>query len=207
MSAYLLHLSPIRVVVNRIVGSMDVSGDQEFGNHKYLGIFMATQDGVGGIFSKLRRMNIRMNDLKQKRRRHSIIGRINFDGNQSIALCFRIDRNPIMCRTKQMRRLRNTSEGKILKTYHSILFHRLKGKMENFAFTYSMTLADVPFQCDSDCRNFIRDVGLKSELEGDAHVFADLIAWANNTGTEPRGVCSLDLVSVLQDNLIRQLIK
>ena len=111
MSAYLLHLSRIHVVVNRIIGSMDVSGDQEFGNHKYLGIFMATQDGVDDIFTQLRRMHIRMSDMKQKRRRRDIIGRINFNDNKSIALCIRIDRNPIIYRTKQMRRLRNTSRG------------------------------------------------------------------------------------------------
>ena len=79
--------------------------------------------------------------------------------------------------------------------------------MESFAFRYGMTLADVPFQCDSDCRNFIRDVGLKSELEGSAHVIADYIAWANNTGREPRGVYSLDLVSDLEDILVRGLIR
>ena len=53
----------------------------------------------------------------------------------------------------------------------------------------------------------IRYVGLKSELEGSMYVSADYIAWANNTGREPRRVYSLDLVSDLEDVLVRRLIR
>ena len=190
---------------DRVFGSMDVSGDLVVGNHKYLGVFMATQDGIGTIFRQLRRMNIRIDDLKRKRRRRDTADGIDFDGGECVAFCARIDRDPIIRRTKRMRRLKKTSEGKIRKTYHNVLFHTLKDKMEDFSLAHGAALAEVRFQCDSDCMNFIRDAGLMSDSEGDAHAIADNIAWANNAGIEPRGTRPLDLVSELEDILVRRL--
>ena len=184
---------------------MDVSGDLEVGNHKYMGVFMATQDGIGSIFRQLRSMNIRSDDLKHKRRRRGIASGIDFDGSECAAFCVRIDRDPIIRRTKQMRRLKKTSEGKIRKTYHGVLFRMLKDRMEGFSLAYGAALAEVRFQCDSDCMNFIRDVGLVGDSEGDAHAIADNIAWANNAGIEPRGTHPLNLVSELEDTLVRRL--
>ena len=81
----------------------------------------------------------------------------------------------------------------------------IKDRMESFAFRNGVTLTDVHFQCDSDCENFIHDIGLKTDQEGSAYVIADHIAGANNVGLEPRGVFSLDLVSELSDELLRKL--
>lgn len=186
---------------------MDVSGDQKIGNHKYLGVFMATQDGLDVIFRQLREMGISIEDLKRKRRRRDIADGIDFTGGKCIALCVRIDRDPVLRRTEQMRRLKKTSGGKIRKTYHNVLFHALKDRMEDFSIAHGAALAEVSFQCDGDCRNFICDVGLVSDSEGDAYAIADNIAWANNAGAEPRGALLLDLVSDLEDTLARRLAK
>ena len=158
---------------DRVFGSMDVSGDQVVGNHKYLGVFMAAQDGIDAIFKQLRRMNIRSDDLKHKRRRRDIADGIDFDGGECVAFCVRIDRDPIVRRTKRMRKLKKTSESKIRKTYRNVPFHMLKDKMEGFSITHGAALAEVRFQCDSDCMNFIRGVGLMSDPEGGAHAIAD----------------------------------
>ena len=184
---------------------MDVSGDQESGNHKYLCIFMGTQNGMGRIFHELRR-HVRMDDIRRKRRKNTTLDGVVFDGNESIALCVRIDRDPIISRVKQMRRSRKTSEGKIRKAYHQILFHMIKDRMEGFALRHGVLVTDMSFQCDSDCRNFIRDVGLKQDPAGDAHAIADIVAWANNKGTEPSGVIPLDMSSRLEERL-RQLMR
>lgn len=203
--AHLLsHRPPVCVATDRIFGSMDVSGDPESGNHKYLGIFMGTQDGTDAIFRKLRQMQIRMNEIKHKYRRGSILGGIRFDGSECIAFCVRIDRDPILSRVKQMRRSGKASEGRLRKSYHCILFHLLKDRIGGFALRHGVPIAEVPFQCDSDCRNFIRDAGLKQDREGAAHAIADIIAWANNRGMEPPGVISVDLSSELEARLAKQ---
>ena len=99
-------------MANSITGAMDVSGDQKFGNHKYLGMFMVTQSGMDAILRQLRKNGIRIEDIKRKRQRRRALACISFDDNECIVFCIRIDRDPIVCRTKQMRRLRNTSEVK-----------------------------------------------------------------------------------------------
>ena len=184
---------------------MDVSGDPESGNHKYLCIFMGTQNGIEKVFHELRRKRVRMDDIRRKRRKGIILDGIVLDGSESVAFCVRIDRDPIISRIKQMRRSKKTSEGRIRKAYHQILFHMLKDRMEGFALRHGMPVSDVAFQCDSDCRNFIRDAGLKRDPVGDAHAIADIVAWANNKGAEPSGVIQMNLSSELEERLVRQL--
>ena len=51
----------------------------------------------------------------------------------------------------------------------------------------------IRFQCDADCRNFAKDLGWQYAGVGPAHSLADIVAWLNSHGREPKGTVAIDL--------------
>ena len=49
-------------------------------------------------------------DMKRKRQRRNTIDHIRLNSNEIMAFCIRIDRDPIICKIKQMRKLKKASE-------------------------------------------------------------------------------------------------
>ena len=184
-----------------IVAGVDVSGDPNVGNYKFLGLVMMTQDNVDAMHREMIKRKIHKKDIRSKRCRNGILDCVNFKSDENITLCIRIDRDPTINRIHQMRKSKNTQKKKILKMYHYVLFRFLKEKIEDFAIGHGVPITDVYFECDQDCLNMIRDAGLKHGEEGDAHMLADAIAWANNKGMEPQGVISEDLSERLEQDV------
>ena len=72
--------------------------------------------------------------------------------------------------------------------------------------------ATVVFQCDSDCVNFAKDVGLRYAHAGQVHEnriyeLADIIAWMNNKGKEPKNVVVLDVTKKIEARLRNDFLK
>ena len=72
-----------------------------------------------------------------------------------------------------------------------------------FLIKHKCELSDVVFKCDSDCRQFIKGNGLRPANVGDAHILADIVAWANNRNVEPEGVIMLDLANVFKEKTMK----
>ena len=64
-------------------------------------------------------------------------------------------------------------------------------------------LHNVYFECDSDCRTFAKDAGLKYKDPGYVHILSDIVAWSNNRRYEPDGTITMDLTSRINNKLNR----
>ena len=94
---------------------------------------------------------------------------------------------------------------KIFRTYHYLLLEELRDTLILFLNKHNYALSDIVFQCDSDCRNIIRDMGLHYSDPKYAHMLSDIVAWFNNKNSEPKGVISVNLTTVIKDKLIKKL--
>ena len=79
----------------------------------------------------------------------------------------------------------------------------LRNKIINFLASYNCDQYDVSFQCDSDCIDFAKDVGLQHASKGEVHTIADVIAWLNSHEQELPGIISLDLFHTLQEYMMK----
>ena len=72
-------------------------------------------------------------------------------------------------------------------------------KIKAFVTKHGNALSDVVFQCDSNCGRFAKDGGLNHKDADDAHMLADIVAWANNKNKEPAGAISMDLKKAIEE--------
>ena len=185
--------------------AVDISGNQKVGNYRYLGWLVVTDDLVKKIMNEVDNYTkqIRMTDF-QKLQRY-VLPRINFDDRDILAFCIEIDRDPILTRLSNMSRIKHKhiSRKKIIRTYNNILFHKIREPTLNFLAAHGKSFSDVAFECDSDCRDFLKQNGLRYADAGQVHHLADLIAFANNRGWEPRGVRHADLREYINKELLK----
>ena len=192
-----------------ILAGMDVSGNTTVGNHKYLSIVIGTENSINSLFRKIGYKKIHKKSIRKNKEQKELLEKIIFDNHNNMALCLYINRNPIMNKVKNMRKIKRKriSEIKILRTYHYLLFQSIRDKIELFLTSHNVSITDIVFQCDSDCRNLIRDCGLKYSDEGIAHQISDVVAWANNKQQDPSGVISLDLSEELEKKLLNRIFR
>lgn len=86
---------------------------------------------------------------------------------------------------------------KIAQTYHSLVWSMIRDPVESFLHQHRCEVSTIEFQCDADCRNFAKDVGWRRIDEGAAHMVADIVAWANSHGCEPKGTVLINLADRL----------
>ena len=188
----------------KIIAGMDVSGDQEYGNHKFMAIVIGTRDSVCFTMKCLGNKQIHMVEIRDKKQQERIISQLKFDGKENIAFCIQIEKNKIIQNILETKRIKqNVSKAKIYRAYHYLLLRHVRAQIETFLGKHGNALSDVVFECDMDCVNFAKDAGLKHTQRGDAYVLSDIVAWANNRGLEPRGVVVMDITVVLESYLKR----
>lgn len=99
------------------------------------------------------------------------------------------------------------SLGKIYRSYHHRLLASTKKDISSFLIAHNYSIHDINFQCDSDCRGFLRDVGLHYDDLGIAHQLSDVVAWANRRNMPLGGVNELDRVNETDEDIIKMLKK
>ena len=186
-----------------LLAGMDVSGNPKSGNYVFLAIVICTQTDILDIIKRMGDQTIHMSQIKSKKTHDEIISKLRFDSKENIAFCIKINRNKIIDKIHEMRRMKheNVSRGKIIKNFHRILLHLLRERILNFFNMYGCTFDDVAFQCDGDCINLAKDTGLKYVDRCSVHMLADIVAWANNHKQEPDGVIALDFTHELETEL------
>jgi len=179
---------------------VDVSGMPGTGNYKFMAVVMGTEEGIAGIVRDMGCDDAGQDPARIKKHRSAFASMIRFDGRESSALCVRIDREDVVNGAKQMRRIRhrNIPNQRLFRAYHYILWNKMQERITEFLNRHGHALPDVVFQCDSDCRSFILENGLRCTDGRDAHMLADLVAWSNNRGREPEGVVSVNLADEIR---------
>ncbi len=184
-----------------IIGGMDVSGNTQIGNYKYLGIVIGTSENINSIIKHLEYEQVLQNTYKYNRK--TLVSKLKFNNNESIAFCIRIDKKTIIDKLKNNLRKKHysISIGKLFHAYNYLILHRIRDQITEFTHKHNTSLSEINFQCDYDCKNFAKDNGLRYTKEGNAHMLSDLVAWSNNKGFEPDGVVAMDITQYLEKEL------
>ena len=102
---------------------------------------------------------------------------------------------------QERERHKRVQNAKRLRAYHYLLWRAVRVHIEEFLRQHRYDTSDVVFQCDGDCKDFAKDVGLRHGVEGSAHMLADIVAWANSHGKEPSGTVRLNLADRLYKDM------
>jgi len=187
-----------------LVAGIDVSGNPQTGNYRFMGVVIGTEEKIQAAVKKTGLSRPHMNRIKSGATQKRIVSEMSFDGKESIALCMLIDRNAVMEQTKQKRSAQHHKK-KIYRVYNRAVVYHMQKKIGEFLTRHGSTVHDVVWQCDGDCRNIVRENGLRHGNTGSAYHLADVVAWANNRGMEPRGVIPLDLTDRIRAELAKAL--
>ena len=187
-----------------MIAGMDVSGNPESGNHKFMAIVMGTEERIASLVKRLGTDTIHMNTIRDKEEKSRLIKKLAFDHTECIAFCIRLERDRVLDRIYRKRKRRHVDDMKLLRTYHYLLWRTLRTRAEKFLHQHGCGIDDVVFQCDGDCRNFAKDLGWHHGAASSAHMLADIVAWANAHGQEPTGAVPLDLADLLYVEMARR---
>ncbi len=189
------------------LAGIDISGDPETDHYKRMSIVIGTKESIDSIVKRLGSNKIHMNQVK-KHDHGNIISKLDFTNDQIIAFCITLDKKLIVDRIRKSRRIKqkNISSEKIFRMYNNILMYEIRESIVDFLSKHNHALSDIVFQCDQDCLNFAKDTGLRYTEVGDAHMLADIVAWANNKNIEPDGVIAMDLRDIIERRLKKELL-
>ena len=114
---------------------------------------------------------------------------LNYDSTvMKNSFCIRLDKDAIVKEISARKKLGHRHPRKnIFRAYGCLLCKYMHERITTFLAKHNHALSDVAFQCDSDCRDFIKVNGLRHDDIGNAHGLSDIVAWSNNKNKEPEG--------------------
>lgn len=181
----------------------DVSGNMASGNHKYMALAACTTRFVDDMTKMIERRGSDLVSRKQAMR-NFILSETKMYGQECIVFCMRMERKATFERLKlklEPGKRPNPALKKIMRKYHYLHLKSVRGRLDKFLNGHGYALASLAVECDSDCKGFAADIGLRPAEPGHAYLVADAVAWANNRGMEPEGVVEVDSA----DQVTRQL--
>ena len=173
-----------------LVGGIDVSGNQAMGNYRFMGIVLGTKENLDAMTNNLQLDKISASTLKHKEIRNSLVSKLEFNMRESIGFCVWLDRNKTIPKT--ITEIGFFKRKLIYRKYNQLLLKSVLDRINEFVSNYRIELSEIPFQCDDDCRGFIRDNNLTLSERESVHTMADLVAWSNNHNKKLDGVIHLD---------------
>lgn len=180
-----------------ISAGMDVSGDQKSGNHKFMSFVFGTEESIDAMIRRIGSEQIHMNMIKNRKARDDVIRQVRFDGRECIGFCIRLEKARTLARAKKaVGRRHRPRAGRTHNTYHFLVWSHIRDRIEAFLRRHGCEVRSIRFQCDADCRNFAKDVGWRYADRGPAHTLADIVAWANSHGREPKGTVCMDMADL-----------
>lgn len=187
-----------------MIGAMDISYDSKF-DHAFMAIILGEEESLNRLHKNLGSDKFHMSKLFDIKRQKEIISKIKFDGKNNIAFCIKFNRNIKKISNMKMIKRKKISLGKINRIRHYRLLSSTKEAIISFLIAHNYSIHDIYFQCDSDCRGFLRDVGLHYDDPGIAHQLSDVVAWANRRNIPLDGVIELDRVNETDEAVVKTL--
>jgi len=188
-----------------LVAGIDVSGNPQAGNYKFMGIVIGTEEKIRATVKKTGFSRLHMNRIKSGSVQKRIVSEMSFDGKESTAFCVLIDRNAVIKQTKQREMTQRYTRMKAYRVFNMAVMYHIQKKIREFLTRHGSTVHDIVWQCDGDCGNIVKEGGLTHGNTGSAYYLADVVAWANNHGMEPRGVIHLDFTDRIKIELAKAL--
>ena len=188
-----------------MLAGMDVSGDSESGNHKFMAIVIGTDEGVTALTRRLGPQLIHMRGERTCDEKNSIVAKAEFDRKNLMGICLRLEKKRTFSKLQEhSKKHRFTNRKKLSRTYHALVWRLLRDPVEQFLQPHNYEAHRLDIQCDADCRNFVTDCGWRSAEPGPAHALADVLAWGNSHGREPKGIVSLDFSDTLHAQMLKR---
>ena len=197
------------IVMSKLRGAGDAAGGPGFGNNKYLGLLVATEGFIDKTMLDIGHYKRPKQSGENKKFREEIISRLNFNAEESLAFCIRIDRDIIIDEVLNTLKIRKKKikRPSISRAYDKILFNSLKKYFEIFALQHDMHFNEVTIESDGDCYDIFRHNNITFTRPKNAHNLADIISHANVINSPPKGVRELDLTNVIRKRLKSEKIK
>lgn len=172
---------------------MDVSGNPNVGNYVFMGMVIGTKESIDSVVKLLRLKQFTCKQIKDTKIREELSSQLDFNSNENIAFCIRIEQDDIVNKIKAMRhrKRKRITHRKIYQTFHSLVMCYLDDQITQFRINHKCDLSEVIFHCDHDCKSFAIQNNLnykichpkadnKSCYDDDeyAYVLSDLVAWS-----------------------------
>lgn len=181
---------------------MDVSGDEEYSNYKFLGVVIGTNESIMSLSSHMGSHPEHMSKIPHNEK-DSVIEKLEFDSRNRMAICIKLDRNSIVEKIENSRqaKYRKIGKGKILRTYERIVMQEVRKRIEGFVLSHGDSINDITIQCDKDARPFARAGSLQFTQKGAAYRISDYVAWCNNKGRNPETVIEVDFTDQIPERM------
>lgn len=177
----------------------------ESGRHKFMAVVIGTDESMGGLAGRIGPKPVHMSSIRSRDTKGGIIDKVRFDGRNLMGLCIRLEKKRTFARLaggpKQRRRF--ASNKKLPRTYHGLVRNQLSDHAGPFRLSHNCEAHRLDFQCDFDCRDFVNDRGWHRASPGQAHMLADIPAWGNSHGLEPKGSTCIGLSDSLEAQMMR----
>lgn len=160
-----------------MLGGVDVSGDPDGGHDKFMSIIIGTDEKILSMIRVLGNEKTHMHEIRGNAQ-NEIISKLNFKGNDCMAICLRIERQRITNEIKNLKKVRtsNARKRKVYRVYDYTLWRLIQNRIKEFLQGYGCDLHDVVFQCDHDSDAFLKTAGLGRSYKGHAYVLSDIVA-------------------------------
>ena len=186
-----------------MLAGTDVSGGPESGNHKFMAIAIGANEGIEAVAGRPGPKPARMSRVVGRGARHATIDRAEFDGRSRTGLCPRLEKRRIFSDRGRLRQGGgHAGNKKMSRTHRGLAWNTVRDPAEEFLRPHNYEAHRPGFQCDCDCRGFARDRGRGLASPGAAHALADILAWGNSHGLEPKGAICLDLSDRLEEQTV-----
>jgi len=173
-----------------LVAGIDVSGNPQTGNYKFMGVVIGVKENLDALIRDLQLHELPSSTIKNTSKRSDLASKLRFNRRENIGLCIRIDKDDIVDSKKK--KVKTSKHRALYSRYNQLLFQFLSAELRTFTAQHGVEWTEINFQCDADCQGFIADNNLRSCEKESVHTLADLVAWSNNREKEPEGAIRKD---------------
>lgn len=185
---------------------MDVSGDEDRSNYEYLGIVIGTNESILSLSEKMGSYPEHMSRLKDKEK-ENVVQSLTFDSKNRIAFCVRLDRQRIIDKIKESRKVRKqrTPTKSILRTFNRVIMQEVRCRIEEFALLHDISITEIVVQCDRDAKPFAIAGCLQHTRKGAAYRVSDYVAWCNNRNrdNDVKSIISINFTNDIPDRMMK----
>lgn len=189
-----------------LLAGMDVSGDENNTNYKFLGIVIGTNESIMSLSSSLGSFPEHMSRIDNADK-PTVIQKLQFDSTNRIAYCVTLDRKRIVDSIMSARRVRDRriGKGKVLRTYNYVVIQEIKKIINDFLISHNCSITDLVVQCDRDAKPFLKIGSIKDIRKGAAYRISDYVAWCNNRNRASETIVEIDFTESIPDRMKKML--
>lgn len=175
---------------------MDVSGDEDNKNYKYLGIVIGTNESIMSLSNDIGPFPERFSRVKPQDR-EKIIKKLIFDSKNRMAFCVRLERQKIIKEISNSRivsKYRKIGKKKLYNTFEYVIMQQVNKKIREFITVHGVSMNQLIIQGDKDSTYFANAGNFRHQERGAAYRLSDYVAWCNNKNCAPPTVVELDFI-------------